>query len=138
MADIVFANQEWTPQVQAVMAAASGLNDAYTVEDLRMEVERGGSALRAVVERGENGGFLLGYLCFWKEPQGRGFEMIVHAGAALTNEAKTFQRVWPHIDRLARENGCQSIRVHTGSAKRVSMFQRAGYQKTEIVLRKWV
>lgn len=137
--DIRFFPAEWSPQVQAVMNAASGLNAAYTVEDLRREVSRGASKLMQVVQVMQDGSpMLLGYLCFWKEPQGQGQELVIHAGAALTDERKTFAKVAPHIKRLALENGCQSIRAHTASSKRLAMFKANGYQMVEFVVRQWV
>lgn len=138
MADIIFIKTRWTAEAEAVMRAASGLSDAYTVEDLRSEVQADRSALLQVIERRGAERFLLGWLAMWIEPQGNGSEMVIHAGAALADEASTFAKVSPHIDRLAQQHGCASVRAHVNGGRRLKLLTRHGYERAEIVLRKWV
>lgn len=138
MSDVVLAPAEWSDQVARTLERATGLNSAYTVAELEQEVRAGATKLMAVVERRGADPVLLGYVCLWIEPQGQGTEMVLQAGAALTEEKAALDKAMPAIERVARDMGAGSIRVHVAHTARRRLMERQGFREAERVLRKGV
>ena len=139
MSDVVLAPAEWTAQVTQTLERATGLNSAYTVHELEQEVRAGRTKLMAVVERRGADPVLLGYICMWLATHTRaGPELVLQAGAALADEQGALDKAMPAFERVAREHGARSIRVHVANTTRERLFKRQGFREAERVLRKGV
>lgn len=125
----------WTPMVERLMEGATGSDPSYTVAELRQEVEAGQVHLFAVVEGGQEGGALLGYVCVWVDQFGGGSDLVIQAGVALQGEAGALAKAMPVFRSMARENGCTAIRVHVEGSKRMKLFKSVGFEHAEHVMR---
>ena len=138
---IVFQRTGWNPTAASLLAGAQGSHPTYTLEELRREVEAGQAQLMAVIDHNSGQPDLLGYVVVWIERFGGGAELVIQAGEAMQNTYRVMPWVMPAFDRLAKQNGCMSIRAHVDAKTRPAMVKalgKAGFEKAEVVMRREV
>lgn len=136
---IEFRRIGWTDQAAQLLSGAQGSHPTYTLEELRREVEQGTSQLMQVIDHNGDRPALIGYAVVWIETFGGNSEMVIQAGEALTETYRVMPWVMPAFDRLARANGCMSLRAHVDARKRPAMVRalaKNGFTKAEIVMRR--
>lgn len=135
--NVGFIQEAWSAQADALLVGATGSNPSYTVNELRREVEAGQARLFRVVDRQAAGDRLLGYVVLWVEEFGGGRELVIQAGAKLTNlRWDVLRYVQPGFERLTLENDCSSMRVHLSDPALEAKFKRLGWRREEVVLRR--
>jgi len=123
----------WSPDVAADMARLPECDPTVSPDWFRAQVEAGGlKVLTAENEDGEHVGTLL----VRTEAGDLGKEFVIVAAAGGYEGVDLTAAILPTLERLAREGGCCTVRVHTMRPGLVRKLGRMGYATSEIVMRR--
>lgn len=131
---IEFLKTPWSVEAEALLQEATGSHPAYTVSDIRHEVETGKARLMVVIDHNTGQPVNLGYIVVWIEPFGGTPELVLQAGAAFVNTLGTVKHVVPAMVRLMLENKCATMRAHCNPAM-ARALKKARFKQAEIVMR---
>lgn len=124
----------WSDQAESLLQGATGSDPTYTISELRNEVAAGTAQLVA----GWKGEQFLGFLVLHVEEFGGNKELIIKAGAALSNDRKALRSIMPALRELCQRNECLSMRAHVEKNAYRHLFESLGFRLSEYVVRAMV
>ena len=133
--DVMLYAVAWNEEAAILLHGAAGGDATYGMDDLRREVQAGLAVLYSVMLGRDR----LGYVVLWVDDFGRTKELVIQTGEAFNNHNFAAQVTLPALEAFARSRGCLSMRTHcSGGSRFIAALRKAGWRKTEIVMRKGV
>lgn len=121
----------WNDEAERLLAGAAGNDPTYTLSDIRREVEGGTSDLFVFHYGTEK----LGYAVLWFDNYGGTKELVLQCGEAFMSWRRAAHLALQVIKAYAIKEGCHSMRSHIQRGDRLAVMMRAGFRRSEIVVK---